>query len=241
MNHPLRRLWTDACDFLLPGACLGCGLACPWEMGLCPLCEASLPRSEQPVQLRPLGAPWAISVATFNYEAGLPELLRRYKFSEDLTAGRCLAKLCLPTLSAAPLPSALVPVPLHRQRLRERGFDQARGIAADWSKALRIPLLDSTLTRERATSAQTRLSAEARRRNLHQAFVAKGSCPAHIALVDDVFTTGSTAWAASEALMAAGAQRVDVWVVARVPAPRAPMTFDQNCVLKPSRTSRGGA
>jgi len=180
---------------------------------------ASLPYGQAPLQRGTEGTPWSVSAATFDYSAAMPGLLRRYKFSEDLAAGRSLAGLCLPTLSAAERPGALVPIPLHRQRLRERGFDQAQCLAKDWGRSLRLPVLSTLLTRVRHTAAQTRLDAEARRVNLRHAFSAQGPCPAHVALVDDVFTTGSTAWAAAEALRDAGAQRVDVWVVARVPLP----------------------
>jgi ComF family protein len=155
----------------------------------------------------------------FRYDAASAPLLTRYKFHEDLAAGRSLAALSLPVFRDAPRPQALVPVPLHRRRLRERGHDQALGLARDWGRALGLPVLVDALHRERETRPQTELDARERHRNLEAAFRARSGLPAHVALVDDVLTTGSTAAAAVRTLQAAGVARVDVWVVAQAPAP----------------------
>jgi ComF family protein len=134
-------------------------------------------------------------------------------------AGRSLAALSLPVFRDATRPQALVPVPLHRRRLRQRGHDQALGLARDWGRALGLPVLVDALHRERETRPQTELDARERHRNLEAAFRARSGLPAHVALVDDVLTTGSTAAAAVRTLQAAGVARVDVWVVAQAPAP----------------------
>ena len=203
--------------WLLPPACLGCGLPAGERSGLCAPCR-SLLQPAVPVAVPALAALEAAVHAGLAYDGASAPLLSRYKFGADLAAGRCLAQLALPALRAAPRPQALVPIPLHRGRLRQRGHDQARGLAADWGKALGLPVLGDLLVRERATTPQTELDRDARRRNLDGAFRATALCPPHVALVDDVLTTGSTAAAAVAALRAGGARRVEVWVAAQVPA-----------------------
>ena len=121
-------------------------------------------------------------------------------------------------LGSAEQPDALIPLPLHRKRLRSRGFDQTLELAKPLASAMRIPLLDDVLLRVRDTAPQSRLDAPARRRNLRRAFAVRPdiTLPAHVALIDDVMTTGATLHAAANALLRAGVARVDAWVCARV-------------------------
>lgn len=161
--------------------------------------------------------------AVFDYGPFAGALLTRYKFGEDLAAGRTLSQLSCEVWREAPRPDALVPIPLYRDRLRQRGHDQALGLARDAARALQVPLAHRILKRTRHTLPQTQLDAGGRRSNLLDAFCADQPCPAHVALVDDVVTTGSTLSAAAEALRRAGAVRIDAWVVARAAA-RAPST-----------------
>ena len=118
-------------------------------------------------------------------------------------------------------PDALIAIPLHRARLRQRGYDQALELAKPLARALRLPLLPDRLVRDRDTAPQSRLDAVQRRRNLRRAFAVDttSALPAHVALIDDVMTTGATLHAAAHALQRAGVARVDAWVCARVPAP----------------------
>jgi ComF family protein len=214
MPTPFATVWRAFEAWALPPACLGCDAPAAPDTLLCAPCRALL----RPAPATPAPAPSAIGGtvhAAFTYDAACAPLLARYKFHDDLAAGRSLAELSLPALRGVPRPEALVPVPLHRQRLRQRGHDQALGLARDWGRALRLPVLVDALRRERDTRPQTELDAGERRRNLDGAFRMHSPCPRHVAVVDDVLTTGSTAAAAVHALRAAGAERVDVWVVAR--------------------------
>lgn len=122
----------------------------------------------------------------------------------------------------AALPERLICVPLHPQRLRERGYNQALELAKPLARALRIPLDADALIRLRHTSAQTGLDAKARRRNLHAAFAVADPArlPAHVAVIDDVMTTGTTLRECARVLRQAGVARVDVWALARAPARR---------------------
>jgi ComF family protein len=152
------------------------------------------------------------------YDFPVDRLLPRFKFHRDLAAGRLLAQLMAEAFNPLQRPQAVIALPLHRSRLRTRGYDQALELARPLARALQLPLLEGALRRTRATAPQSELSAMARRRNLRGAFDCDGAPPpAHVALVDDVMTTGATLHAAAKALRRAGVERVDGWVCARVP------------------------
>jgi ComF family protein len=200
-----------ACDAALPRirvACLTCGLPLR-DPSADPRCDAC--RRAPPLLTR--------VVAPFLYAPPLDRWLPRFKFHHDLAAGRLLSQLMLEACATAPRPDALVPVPLHRARLRSRGYDQALELAKPLARALALPLRTDLLARVRATSAQSSLHAVQRHRNLRGAFAPMAGCrpPAHIALIDDVMTTGATLHAAAQALLEAGATHVDAWTCARTP------------------------
>ena len=205
------------CAIPLPGPLLGAGGGGGAGSGrdCSQVCGACLPRAAGTVRPAPLTEVHAACV----YAAPVDRQLLRFKFHHDLAAGGLLAQLMAQALVTVPRPEALLPVPLHRARLRQRGYDQALELARPLAHALGLPLLDGVLRRVRATAAQSQLDASQRRRNLRQAFAlpAGSALPAHVALVDDVMTTGATLHAAALTLRRAGVQRVDAWVCARVP------------------------
>jgi ComF family protein len=140
---------------------------------------------------------------------------RQYRYRHHL-AGWLRDALAEPRIAAAP-PNALVPVPLHPVRFRERTFNQAAEIARIAGRHLGIPVLDCLL-RIRPTSTQTRLDRAARIENLRGAFRLRHDRDVRdqsLVLIDDVFTTGSTADECAKVLRRAGAARVRVAVVAR--------------------------
>ena len=222
----LDRLWPAQC--LVCGEasqsdphalCLACARTLPWNSSACLRCGLPLPLPAAACghcQRRP--PPLTDTRAVFRYEAPLDRLLPRLKFHRDLAAGRLCGELMAEALSAAERPQALIPLPLHRKRLRSRGFDQTLELARPLARSLDLPLLDDALLRTRETAPQSRLDAAARRRNLRRAFAVRpgAGLPAHVALVDDVMTTGATLHAAADALLRAGVTRVDAWVCARV-------------------------
>ncbi len=121
------------------------------------------------------------------------------------------------------LPDVLLPVPLHQLRMMKRGFNQAYELGSYIGKTLEIPLLAASLRRHRHTEAQSGLSRKQRRKNLRGAFYWHGDTHPgrHVALIDDVMTTGTTVSECARVLKNAGAKRVDVWVATRaVPANR---------------------
>ena len=196
-----------ACRRDLPwnhAACARCGLPLPRPAPRCGRCLASRPAQ-------------ASTQAVFCYAPPLDRLLPRLKFHGDLAAGRLLAGLLAEGLAGAARPAALLPIPLHRSRLRQRGYDQALELARPLARSLALPLLADALQRGRATAPQSELDARARRGNVRGAFrLAPGiALPAHVALFDDVMTTGATLAEAARLLRRAGVARVDLWVAAR--------------------------
>lgn len=164
--------------------------------------------------------------AAFRYGFPLDRLLPRFKFHRDLAAGRELAGWMRQALRDADRPDALIAVPLHVRRLRQRGYNQALELARPLAHAFELPILSDALRRVRDTAPQAGLGALARRRNPRGAFAVgrdlhhRARLPAHVALVDDVMTTGATLYECAKVLQRAGVARVDVWVMARVPPPR---------------------
>ena len=115
-----------------------------------------------------------------------------------------------------------MPVPLHPARFRERGFNQAAAIARYASRMLEIPVARHIVRRVRDTPSQTTLGPHERQQNLRGAFAIPNArqllrlrAAAHVAIVDDVLTTGSTAKELCGLLTAAGVSQVEVWAVAR--------------------------
>jgi len=114
----------------------------------------------------------------------------------------------------------VVPIPLHRKKLRERGFNQAELIAKVVAKHLQVRLTKGNLKRTKATITQTSLDRKERRRNLREAFTVKnrdGFQAKNVLLVDDVYTTGTTIKEAAKVLKEAGVKEVYVFALARAP------------------------
>ena len=199
--------------------CPACTEALPWNASACLRCALPLPVPATCGACLQKPPPLGETHAVFVYGFPLDRLVPRLKFHNDLAAGRLLSGLMADTLGALPRPAALVPVPLHATRLGRRGYDQALELATPLARGLRIPLLTDVLLRTRATAPQSELDAVARQRNLRRAFAvrADAALPDHVALVDDVMTTGATLEAAAKTLLRAGVVRVDAWVCARVP------------------------
>ncbi|MFJ4344543.1 ComF family protein [Pseudomonas sp. NPDC089401] len=207
----------SACELTLPWLhqhCLRCALPLAMAGLVCGQCSRRPPAFEQVI------APW-------HYGFPLDTLISRFKHNSQWPLGRLLAEMLSLDLGhrfaeGLPRPALLLPVPLARRRLRERGFNQA-GMLARWlAKGLGIACHEGLLLRTRETPAQQTLDARARRRNLRQAFRVLDNDALqgrHVALVDDVVTTGATAQAIAKVLRQAGASRVDVYCLARTAKP----------------------
>ena len=198
--------------------CRACHAALPWQGPACLRCALPLPSPGTCGACLQQPPPLTEAHAIFDYVFPLDRLLPRLKFHRDFASGRVLAQAMADHCAHLTQPDALLPLPLHRERLRRRGYDQALELARPLANAFNLPLADGLLLRCKSTSAQSRLDAAARTRNLRGAFrvVPGASMPSHIVLVDDVMTTGASLHAAARTLLAGGARRVDAWVCARV-------------------------
>ncbi|QTR50562.1 ComF family protein [Candidatus Thiothrix anitrata] len=158
------------------------------------------------------------SISAFAYQSPVSALLLSVKFGKRLrdltTLGELTATGILPQISQ--VPQAILPVPLHSQRLHERGFNQALELARPLAKQLGIPLLTHHVVRHKATLRQTELDSTQRQQNLLQAFRLNAALPyTRIALFDDVITTGSTLQSLAQLLRANGVEYIEAWSCAR--------------------------
>jgi len=223
---------------LLPGLCVVCRDWCRHS-----LCEACLqrfaplqPRCAACARTMPLAVPrcgectrqasgFERCITGADYVAPWNELIAGFKFHRKTELAAALCALLWRGVNAAggPVPPALLlPVPLSSERLRERGYSQAWELTRRLARRLRLPARADVLQRSRDTPHQIGMSRVEREHNLRDAFWIEPAqrarlLDAHVALIDDVLTTGATAHAAALALTRAGAARVDVWVVARTP------------------------
>jgi len=207
------------------GLCGACRAELPYNGPACRRCARALPlAAECPAcQLHP--PPFDAGVAALRYAFPADALVRRLKFTGKLHLAGCLGRLLLEAVQAAQpeLPEALVPVPLHAARLRQRGFNQALELCLVLQRGLGLPLARHCCVRARATLPQPGLSPAARRANLRGAFVMRRALGyRHVAIVDDVITTTSTVSELARSLRHGGAERIDVWALCRsMPRPGA--------------------
>jgi len=158
-----------------------------------------------------------LAFVPYRYAYPLDQLIRAFKYRGVLAYGRVLGSLLADQLAAraSPRPDLIVPVPLHPSRHRERGFNQATELARPISRRLDIPFDARLCKRVRATADQTELDARSRRSNVRGAFEVEGKLALHVAVLDDVLTTGSTASEIARVLKRAGVRTVEIWAVAR--------------------------
>jgi ComF family protein len=206
--------------------CQACFGELPWNRHPCPRCAAPLPPdADTPLCGDCIKQPpsWDEAKSPLAYGFPVDKLVQRFKFEGDLAVGRLLGSLLAEYLAAGEeRPDCIVPVPLHDSRLKERGFNQAVELARPVSKRLRLEVRLDLCMRSRATQVQSKLDHDERRKNLKDAFTVKQPVQGlHLALLDDVVTTGATAESLSRALREAGARRVTLWSACRAASPYA--------------------
>jgi ComF family protein len=161
------------------------------------------------------------SVAALEYTFPIDALLQRFKYGANLAMARVLADLLVariksPGGNTVALPDFIVPMPLHSGRLRERGFNQALELARRVSKKTGVALLPDACQRIRDTPSQTGLPWKEREQNIRGAFTCEAELDGrHVAMLDDVMTTGATLNELAKVLRKSGATQVSGWVVAR--------------------------
>ncbi|MEJ6655901.1 MAG: ComF family protein [Pseudomonas sp.] len=207
--------------------CHGCLSDLPWLGSACRQCALPMPFPDQLCGQCQHNQPAFSHVVTpFRYTFPLDSLIPSFKYHQQLTYGRLLARLLHQAVAhhyqerQQTLPDLLIPMPLHRVRQAQRGYNQALELARPIARLLNLPLDRHSLVRQRPTAPQQGLDAPARRQNLQNAFACRHPeriAGKHLALIDDVVTTGTTVNEASRILLDAGALSVSIWCVARTP------------------------
>jgi ComF family protein len=201
-------------DLLLPPACAGCGAS---GALLCAACRARLrPAADDRDRYVAVdagaivGDSLAVALAAFAYQGAMRRALAALKYTGASRLAPILAELALPTLDrllAISGGGSLVPIPVHRERLADRGYNQAALLADALARARRLRVAPA-LDRVRPTTKQHRLNRAARLANLRGAFAATGRAPAVVILVDDIITTTATLEACAAILRDAGSEVV---------------------------------
>jgi ComF family protein len=204
--------------------CPGCAAELPHNRDSCPQCAAPfdspMPAGTRCAACQRRPPPFESSLAAFRYEAAIPTLVGGAKFRGQLNLARLLGQCLADRVREAdpPRPQVLLPVPLHASRLRTRGYNQALEIARVVGRDLGLPIDHASCIRSAATPPQAGLDERARHRNIRGAFLVPGLLPwNHVAILDDVVTTGSTVAELSRVLRRAGVRRIQIWAVARTP------------------------
>ena len=206
---PVAGTFCEACAHEvteLPAVhCARCAEPGDFAASLCGRCVAEPP-------------PWEKAWAGFEHEGALARAIHRFKYEDRADLARPLGALLAAVANEVlpQLPGALVPLPLHEARYRERKFDQAALLATELASRTGRSLRLDWLQRTRDTARQVGLSEEMREANVRGAFIARADVQgADVVLVDDVLTTGASAREAVRVLKAAGAGRVSVLTLAR--------------------------
>lgn len=225
---PLLRAWLPVpCLFCggtggHRGVCAGCRADLPgWEAERCPVCAIGTPRTE--VCGSCLRSPPAFSrtLAAASYAFPLDAAIVRLKYGKDLGLTAALGGLMCDAVQDSTLPEALLPMPLAVARLRERGFNQAAELARVLATRLRLPLLVAAARRTRDAAPQASLPLAGRAANVRGAFACSAAAVKglHVAIVDDVMTTGASLEELARELRRGGARDVSCCVLARTPRP----------------------
>lgn len=221
----------------LPRCCILCEHYCQGGISLCTPCQTHLPHithacercaiplasTEQTLCGQCIQAPPAFdrAISLYRYESPISTMIHELKFSHRFACAQALGSVLGRHISTCyshdQLPECLIPIPLHTKRLRQRGFNQAIEIARPIARHLSIRMDVNSSYRQRATQEQMHVPLKHRKRNVKKAFYAKPLPYQHIAIIDDVITTGNTVNALSECLKQQGVRRVDVWSIARTP------------------------
>lgn len=200
----------------LPTCCVLCGLQTYETHNFCiPCFNSSKVYAQEQLDAYPR------TYSLFPYRDPFARIIVKLKFNHQLiyakALGECLAYQAQTRwYKGQMLPDRLIPVPLHPERLQERGFNQALEISRHTAKKLGLALDGSSISRIKPTSAQSGLSKTLRHKNMQNAFASRTRLDGlHVAIVDDVITTGQTVAELARVLHHQGAARIDVWCCAR--------------------------
>ena len=231
--------WLNSVPFwLFPPCCVLCNGPGQVSLDLCISCQRDIPwldltclRCGWPIDssqdFRQCGhcldqaLPYDRAISLLEYRWPVDQMVIELKFEKNRAHARVLGSLMAQLLphhyNDQPLPKLITCVPMHPDRLRERGFNQAHLIARQVSRILGIPYAPQIARRTRHSKAQSGLTAQQRAANIAGCFdcdlPSQGA--SSIAIIDDVFTTGSTVGELSKQFRKTGVERIDIWTVAR--------------------------
>ncbi len=217
-----RRLFQQLIDLMYPPMCGGCGRVD--ENWWCAKCDAATLRWMPEQQRRDYPVQDNLTLGVFSavhYASPIQEAIHQFKYEATPHLHKPLAQLMREMWRDAEMPfskgSLLVPVPLHRSRMRERGYNHSEMLAQQLAPHFAVELRPDALTRARATQQQARLNMQQRYENVAGAFVADLAIVRHkdIVLLDDVCTTGATLRECARVMYAADAKSVVAWTLAR--------------------------
>jgi ComF family protein len=224
LTHQVRQLYSN----LLPIHCLLCQLPSHNSV-ICDACSIQLPRIETACQRcgiptnhvgvcgNCLISPVAqdMSVSPFIYETVAARLISQFKYHHQFALTDFFADEIIRQRGTSNLPQALLPVPLHKTRLKQRGYNQSHELAKAVSKRLDIAI-SPIIERHKHTQTQTGLSIKQRKQNVQNAFrLIADPTITHIAIIDDVLTSGETASAITYLLRQSNVKLIEVWTIAR--------------------------
>lgn len=226
--------WVDQCLSLLApercafcgsarsadGICAGCRADLPWNEVCCPRCAQPLPATASCAKCLRHPPTFDAAWTAFVHLDPVRQRIHRFKFGAAFDQGRLLSRLMTQALAkrAAPLPDLVIPVPMPRAKLLRRGFNQTEEMARTLKRVLDLNVDPAAARLLRTPDEQIGQSAAQRRRNLRGAFrIERDLSDLHVALLDDVMTTGATLDALARAARKAGAARIEAWALARAP------------------------
>ena len=223
-----RCLFCDETCYNKNDICLACQHDLPWNECYCRQCSLPMPTSSRNKQTFGMicgecistPPPFNKTVAPFRYEIPVNKAIRILKYQQKLYFAKAFTHFLADAIDQQyqkdSRPNCLIPVPMYKDKLKERGFNQAQLISKQLSQLVSIPTHESILQKIKSTPAQTGLNKTQRTQNLKGSFQLNESVSGlHIALVDDVVTTRATSDLLCKLLINAGAKRVDVWCIAR--------------------------
>jgi ComF family protein len=232
MNFNLYRPLSQALNWFAPHKCFGCKKTISQAAAFCNACYQELPfQSRTCTQCgQTIGADsdhcgqciiappyYDECFCPFEYQTPIKDLICALKYNDRAEYAKIVGRLLASEVkqNQTSLPDVIIPVPIHISRLRSRGFNQAKLIADEVGKELNIKVLNSTLTKTRATLPQAQQSLINRKKALRNCFALQKKLSAqNVAIIDDVVTTGSTVNEIAKILKKNGVDYIQVWGLA---------------------------
>ncbi|MBL0229288.1 MAG: ComF family protein [Moraxellaceae bacterium] len=199
------------------GFCLGCYHDLPHIKTPCLQCGLPL-KTNTPCTCKAEDWPFAACLSAFEYQFPINELVFQYKSQARLALCDSFAQALITQIKKQqhPLPQVLMPVPLHPNKLKQRGFNQSLELAKALSKQLHIPIDYHSLQSTQQTTQQKSLNKQQRLVNVQSSYaLTRPLSVTHIALIDDVITTGATTKTLAYLLREHGATQIQAWSIAR--------------------------